>query len=140
MGLVDVIATGEPLVRINRVDHFVLTVHSIPDTVRFYVDVLGMAEVTFGAGRVALTFGNQKINLHPAGNEYEPKATAPKPGAQDFCLITDTPLADVIDELGRHHVEIIEGPGPRTGATGPIQSVYFRDPDGNLVEVSNYLA
>lgn len=126
--------------RITRVDHFVLTVQSIPDTVKFYTDVLGMSHVTFGEGRVALTFGNQKINLHPAGNEYEPKATVPQPGSQDFCLITDTPLADVINELAAHNVDIIEGPGPRTGATGPIQSVYFRDPDGNLVEVSNYLA
>jgi len=126
--------------RITHIDHFVLTVQSIPDTVAFYCDVLGMTQVTFGEGRVALTFGSQKINLHPAGNEYEPKATTPKPGSQDFCLITDTPLADVIEELHNHGVTIIEGPGPRTGATGPIESVYFRDPDGNLVEVSNYIA
>jgi catechol 2,3-dioxygenase-like lactoylglutathione lyase family enzyme len=126
-------------VRITHVDHFVLTVKSIPDTVAFYCDVLGMSEVTFGQGRVALTFGSQKINLHPAGNEYEPKATVPQPGSQDFCLITDTPLTDVIETLHRHNVDIIEGPGPRTGAVGPIESVYFRDPDGNLVEVSNYV-
>lgn len=126
--------------RITHVDHFVLTVKSIPDTVKFYGDVLGMGSVTFGEGRVALTFGSQKINLHPAGNEYDPKARVPQPGSGDFCLITDTPLATVIDELHTHGVTIIEGPGPRTGAMGPIESVYFRDPDGNLVEVSNYPA
>lgn len=126
--------------RITHVDHFVLTVKSIPDTVQFYSDVLGMGSVTFGEGRVALTFGTQKINLHPAGNEYDPKARVPQPGSGDFCLITDTPLAQVIAELDAHGVTIIDGPGPRTGATGPIESVYFRDPDGNLVEVSNYVA
>lgn len=126
--------------RITHVDHFVLTVKSIPDTVQFYSDVLGMGSVTFGEGRVALTFGTQKINLHPAGNEYDPKARVPQPGSGDFCLITDTPLAQVITELDAHGVTIIDGPGPRTGATGPIESVYFRDPDGNLVEVSNYVA
>lgn len=126
--------------RITHIDHFVLTVHSIPDTVAFYSDVLGMTPVTFGENRVALTFGRQKINLHPAGNEYEPIATVPQPGSQDFCLITDTPLTAVITALQRHGVAIIEGPGPRTGAVGPIESVYFRDPDGNLVEVSNYPA
>lgn len=129
----------ETSVRITHIDHFVLTVKSIPDTVQFYSDVLGMGSVTFGEGRVALTFGTQKINLHPAGNEYDPKARVPQPGSGDFCLITDTPLVDVMAELTARGVDIVDGPGPRTGAVGPIESVYFRDPDGNLVEVSNYL-
>jgi len=89
-------------------------------------------------GRVALTFGRQKINLHLAGKEFAPKATHPLPGSGDFCLITQTPLAAVIEHLAACQVPIEKGPATRTGATGPILSIYFRDPDGNLVEVSNY--
>jgi catechol 2,3-dioxygenase-like lactoylglutathione lyase family enzyme len=125
-------------ITINRLDHLVLTVRDIAATCDFYGRVLGMDKVEFAGGRVALAFGNQKINLHPAGNEYEPKADTPVPGSGDLCFIADTPIDDVIAHLGACDVEIIEGPAQKTGATGSILSVYFRDPDGNLIEVSNY--
>jgi catechol 2,3-dioxygenase-like lactoylglutathione lyase family enzyme len=126
-------------ITINRLDHLVLTVRDIDDTCEFYGRVLGMQKVEFAGGRVALAFGNQKINLHPAGNEYEPKAKTPVPGSGDLCFIADTPIDEMIAHLGACDVEIIEGPAQKTGATGPILSVYFRDPDGNLIEVSNYI-
>jgi catechol 2,3-dioxygenase-like lactoylglutathione lyase family enzyme len=97
-----------------------------------------MERVTFGAGRTALAFGAQKINLHRAGHEYEPKADRPLPGSADFCLVSATPLTDVVAHLGREGVPIVEGPAAKTGAMGPMLSVYFRDPDRNLVEVSYY--
>ncbi|MBP2291510.1 VOC family protein [Azospirillum rugosum] len=122
---------------ITRIDHFVLTVASIDRTCDFYQRVLGMGVVTFGAGRKALTFGGQKINLHEVGKEFEPKARRPTAGSGDFCLITETPLEEVVAHITAQGVAIEEGPVPRTGATGPIRSVYVRDPDGNLVEVSN---
>ncbi|MCB1961515.1 MAG: VOC family protein [Rhodocyclaceae bacterium] len=125
--------------QISRVDHLVLTVKSIPVTCAFYERVLGMTPVSFGEGRKALTFGAQKFNLHQVGQEFEPKAHRPTPGAIDICLITDTPIATVVEELKNAGVEITEGPVRRTGATGPILSVYFRDPDGNLIEVSNLI-
>ena len=124
---------------IDRIDHVVLTVQSIDATCAFYARVLGMRPMTFGGSRRALAFGRQKFNLHEAGREFEPKAARPAPGSIDLCLITATPLADVIAHLQRCNVDIIEGPVAKTGATGPIRSVYFRDPDGNLIEVSNYL-
>jgi catechol 2,3-dioxygenase-like lactoylglutathione lyase family enzyme len=124
--------------KIERLDHLVLTVADITKTCEFYEKVLGMETVTFGAGRTALSFGQQKINLHQAGMEFEPKAVRPTPGSGDLCFITSTPVAAVIEHLKKAGVAIEEGPVPRTGATGPIQSVYFRDPDGNLIEVSNY--
>lgn len=124
--------------RIDRLDHLVLTVADIPATVAFYTRVLGMTEISFRGGRTALTFGTSKINLHQAGNEFEPKAARPTPGSADLCLIADEPLAEVIEELAESDVPIEEGPVERTGATGTITSVYFRDPDGNLIEVSNY--
>lgn len=123
---------------IDRIDHFVLTVRDIDATCDFYERALGMTRETFGAGRTALKFGRQKINLHPAGRELEPKAAHPTPGGGDFCLITRTPIADVVAHLKAAGVEIELMPSPRTGATGPITSVYFRDPDRNLVEVSKY--
>jgi catechol 2,3-dioxygenase-like lactoylglutathione lyase family enzyme len=123
---------------IDRVDHFVLTVASVDKTIAFYARVLGMSAVTFGEGRKALAFGRNKINLHEVGKEFEPKAKRPTAGSGDFCLIADRPLDEVIAHLRREGVEIELGPVPRTGATGPITSVYFRDPDGNLVEVSRY--
>ena len=123
--------------QITRIDHFVLTVASIPDTCAFY-EALGMTVETFGAGRKALRFGAQKINLHQAGREFEPKALHPTAGSGDFCLITETPLADVIAHVSAHGLQIEEGPVDRTGATGPITSVYLRDPDNNLVEIANY--
>jgi catechol 2,3-dioxygenase-like lactoylglutathione lyase family enzyme len=126
-------------VRIDRLDHLVLTVADIDATVDFYTRVLGMDEVTFGAGRTALAFGRSKINLHRAGHEFEPKAHRPTPGSADLCLIAEGPLEQVIEDLAVHGVPIEEGPVERTGATGPIRSVYFHDPDQNLIEVSTYL-
>jgi len=123
---------------IDRLDHIVLTVADIDTTVAFYTRVLGFDVVTFGEGRKALTFGRQKFNLHQQGKEFEPKAKAPTPGAIDLCLIASTPLDKVIEELNALGVVIEEGPIDRTGATGPIRSVYLRDPDQNLIEISNY--
>jgi len=125
--------------KIDRLDHFVLTVASIEKTCEFYSGILGMEVVTFGEGRKALTFGSQKINLHEQGKEFLPKAKQPTPGSADFCLISSTPLAEVIALLKSKNIEIEDGPIDRTGATGAIRSVYFRDPDQNLIEISNYL-
>ncbi|MBS4096482.1 MAG: VOC family protein [Sulfuricella sp.] len=124
--------------QIERLDHLVLTVRDIDASCAFYAEVLGMAVVTFGAGRKALAFGQQKINLHQAACEFEPKAALPTPGSADLCLIAATPLDEVIAHLQACHVAIVEGPVQRSGARGPILSVYFRDPDGNLLEVANY--
>ena len=127
--------------RIERVDHFVLTVRDIEKTCEFYSRVLGMTVHEFGPlKRKALHFGTNKINLHPAGREYEPKAARPVPGSGDFCLVTTTSLDEVAAHLEAQGVTIEEGPVPRSGALGAIQSLYFRDPDGNLVEVSTYSA
>jgi catechol 2,3-dioxygenase-like lactoylglutathione lyase family enzyme len=123
---------------IDRIDHVVLTVRDVDATCGFYSRVLGMRVVTFGAGRKALAFGAQKFNLHEAGREFEPKADKPTPGSADLCLIAGVPLAQVVAHLDACGVRILEGPVARTGATGPIQSVYFRDPDRNLIEVSSY--
>lgn len=124
--------------RIDSLDHLVLTVRDIDATCEFYARVMGMEAVTFGAGRRALAFGSQKINLHQQGKEFEPKAERPTPGSADLCFITSVPLAEVIAHLQACKVQVLEGPVPRTGARGPITSVYFRDPDLNLIEVSNY--
>jgi catechol 2,3-dioxygenase-like lactoylglutathione lyase family enzyme len=125
--------------RIHRLDHLVLTVKSIATTCEFYSNVPGMDVVTFGDGRKALALGTQKINLHENGKEFEPKAGHPTPCSSDLCFITGTPLSDMIEHLHHYGVEIIEGPVKKTGAVGQILSVYFRDPDMNLIEVSNYL-
>ena len=127
-------------VAIDRIDHIVLTVHDLDRTLDFYSRVLGMEPVTFAGGRRGLSFGRQKLNLHQAGREFEPKALKPAPGAIDLCFISETPLEAVMAHLTAQGVKIIEGPVPKTGALGPMSSVYFRDPDGNLVEVSNYPA
>jgi tRNA-Thr(GGU) m(6)t(6)A37 methyltransferase TsaA len=127
-------------VRIERLDHLVLTATDLDATVAFYVGVLGMTEQRFAGDRRAVRFGAQKINLHQAGREHEPKARRATPGAVDICLITETPLAEVVEQLTAAGVEIEAGPGPRTGARGPIESVYVRDPDQNLVEISTYSA
>ncbi|MEK4216638.1 VOC family protein [Bacillus sp. FSL L8-0222] len=124
---------------IKRLDHLVLTVKSLQETIRFYTSVLGMQEETFGSGRKALRFGNQKINLHEAGPEFEPKAQHPLPGSADLCFITDEPINKVVEHLTKMNVNIEQGPVKRTGALGPIISVYIRDPDQNLVEISEYL-
>lgn len=125
---------------IDRLDHLVLTVADIEATCAFYQRLLGMEVVSFGNGRRALAFGQQKINLHAHGREFEPKAERPTPGSADFCLITRVPLAEVVARLMDGGVAIIDGPVPRTGASGPIMSIYFRDPDRNLVEVANVVA
>lgn len=124
--------------KIERIDHFVLTVADIEATRRFYCAGLGMEFVTFGEGRHALAFGQQKINLHIRGRELEPKATTPMPGSGDFCLISREPLEAWMAHLARLGIPLLLEPSPRTGATGPIRSIYLRDPDGNLVEISNY--
>ncbi|WP_372410916.1 VOC family protein [Streptomyces luteireticuli] len=125
--------------RIDRLDHLVLTVADLDATVDFYGRVLGMTPVTFKGGRRALAFGHSKINLHEAGREFEPKAHRPTPGSADLCLVVDGPLETVVAELARHGVPLVEGPVERTGAEGPILSVYVRDPDGNLIELSTYV-
>ncbi|WP_318518546.1 VOC family protein [Photobacterium leiognathi] len=124
---------------INRIDHLVLTVKDIDETVRFYISVMGMEKIEFGEGRIALAFGQQKINLHQLGNEFEPKAQHVGAGSADLCFIIDTPIQQAIDDLAAKGINILEGPVYRTGALGKIISAYFRDPDGNLIEVSNYV-
>jgi catechol 2,3-dioxygenase-like lactoylglutathione lyase family enzyme len=124
--------------KIDRLDHLVLTVRDVEATIAFYSSVLGMEPVTFGANRRALSFGQQKINLHAASSPVSPHAAAPTPGSADLCLVTSTAIPDVVAELAAAGVPVELGPVPRTGALGAITSVYFRDPDGNLVEVSSY--
>ncbi|SEJ50541.1 Catechol 2,3-dioxygenase [Azotobacter beijerinckii] len=124
---------------INRLDHLVLTSSDPDATTHFYTRVLGMRLETFGNGRIAFRFGNQKINLHVRGHEFEPKAHLPVPGALDLCFIAEMKLAEVIAHLQRQNWPIVEWPVQRTGATGPIRSVYIRDPDFNLIEISEYL-
>lgn len=123
---------------ISSIDHIVLTVKDIDVIVQFYESVLGMVVETFGEGRVALKFGNQKINLHKYGQEFEPKANKPLPGSEDLCFITKTELDVAMAHVKSKGVNILEGPVSRTGATGTIVSFYFRDPDGNLIEVANH--
>lgn len=122
-----------------RLDHLVLTVSDITASCKFYTSVLGMEEITFGAGRKALLFGNQKINLHQQGREIDPKAQYPTTGSADLCFISSTPVTRVLEELKALGIAVLEGGiVERTGATGKINSVYFRDPDQNLIEISNY--
>jgi catechol 2,3-dioxygenase-like lactoylglutathione lyase family enzyme len=121
---------------IDHLDHLVLTTVDEDACVGFYVGLLGMTLETFGEGRKAFRFGNQKINLHVKGREFEPKAHVPMPGALDLCFIADRPLDEVISLLHEKGAGIIEGPVPRTGAKGPIRSIYLRDPDLNLIEIS----
>jgi catechol 2,3-dioxygenase-like lactoylglutathione lyase family enzyme len=124
--------------QISRLDHLVLTVADIESSAGFYTRVLGMEEQVFEGGRRAVKFGPSKINLHQAGHEFEPKALRPVPGSADICLIAVEPLGQIIAELASHGVEIEEGAVEQTRAMGPIISVYFHDPDQNLIEVSNY--
>lgn len=124
--------------RVHAIDHIVLTVASIEKTVAFYQRVLGMEHVTFGPdNRSALRFGHQKINLHESGHEFEPRAARPWPGSADVCFLVDD-LANAEAHLEACGVKVVAGPGPRTGALGEITSVYVRDPDGNLIELSTY--
>ncbi|WP_438999861.1 VOC family protein [Variovorax beijingensis] len=121
---------------IDHLDHLVLTTAHEQACIRFYVDAMGMALETFGANRKAFRFGSQKINLHVKGHEFEPKAQVPTPGSLDLCFIASVPLEDVIARLKDKGVPILEGPVMRTGATARIRSVYVRDPDLNLIEIS----
>lgn len=125
-------------ISVDRIDHLVLTVFDLDRTLDFYRRVLGMEPITFAGARRGLAFGRQKLNLHQAGREFDPKALKPTPGSIDVCFVTEAALEDVIAHLKSCGVVIAEGPVRKTGALGPMMSVYFRDPDGNLVEVSNY--
>lgn len=122
---------------VTHLDHLVLTVANLEESCTFYTTVLGMERITFGQGRTAVAFGTQKINLHEQGNEFAPKATHPTPGSADLCFITETPITVVVGWLAKWGVLVEEGPVYRTGATHKLLSVYFRDPDGNLIEVAN---
>lgn len=124
---------------IDHLDHLVLTTRDEAACVHFYCTVLGMRLETFGAGRKAFVFGAQKINLHIAGKEFEPKAQHPTPGALDLCFIASLPLDRAMAKLAEHGIPIESGPVQRTGAQGPIRSIYVRDPDLNLIEISEYL-
>ena len=126
------------MITIEKLDHLVLTVRDIEKTCDFYGRILGMKTITFGQGRKALAFGRQKINLHQVGQEFEPKAEEPTPGSADLCFITTAPIDQVVTTLNSAGIEIIEGPVMKSGALGPTESVYFRDPDKNLIEVSIY--
>jgi catechol 2,3-dioxygenase-like lactoylglutathione lyase family enzyme len=123
---------------ITALDHLVLTVADVARSIDFYTRVLGMEAITFGEGRKALRFGSQKINLHQLGAEVLPNAARATAGSADLCLLTDTPLPQVLAELAAHQIEAISDIVPRTGAVGAIESVYLRDPDGNLLEISRY--
>ncbi len=123
---------------IDRFDHLVLTVADLDATIAFYTSVLGMTEVTFEGGRKALSFGESKINLHQRGHEFEPKAEVPTPGSADLCLIVQGSLDSVTEELASAGVAVEDGPVDRAGALDVIRSVYIRDPDGNLIELSTY--
>jgi catechol 2,3-dioxygenase-like lactoylglutathione lyase family enzyme len=124
--------------KINKIDHLVLTVNDIEASCVFYTTVLGMEEISFGQGRKAVAFGDQKINFHQVGKELEPKALQPTPGSGDLCFTTNESVAQIITHLQTYSVEIIEGPVKRSGAAGSITSVYIRDPDHNLIEVATY--
>ncbi|HEQ1857686.1 TPA: VOC family protein [Providencia alcalifaciens] len=124
---------------INRLDHLVLTTTDLDACLDFYQRILKMSVITFGEQRFALQFGQQKINIHQYGKEFEPKAHLPVPGSLDLCFISDIPLIEVQQHIEQQGVEIIEGPVQRTGAVGKISSLYIRDPDLNLIEISQYL-
>jgi catechol 2,3-dioxygenase-like lactoylglutathione lyase family enzyme len=124
--------------KIERLDHLVLTVKSIEKTCKFYSTVLGMEIISFGENRKALRFGDQHINLHEIEKEFEPNAGNPTPGSADLCFITKNEIEKVMKELKSHQIQVIVGPVERNGASGKINSIYIRDPDNNLIEISNY--
>ena len=124
-------------IQLERLDHLVLTVHDISASIHFYTRILGMKAVTFGNARTALVFGDQKINLHQLGNEFEPKAEKVASGSADLCFVTKQNISQILEHLKTEGIDIIEGPVIRTGARSPLLSIYFRDPDGNLLEVAN---
>ena len=126
------------MIKIDRLDHLVLTVKDIDKTVEFYTIVLGMEKELFKGDRVALKFGNQKINLHKLGSEFEPKAYNVKEGSADLCFIINTPLVEAKNYIESLGIKIEEGIVSRTGAIGEIESIYLRDPDKDLIELSNY--
>ena len=123
--------------QISRIDHLVLTVQNIEESASFYESALGMEKILFGKNRLALKFGDQKINLHEYGNEFEPKAKQATPGSADLCFITPLGLEQAMAHIEKMGIEIIAGPVERSGANGPILSFYFRDPDQNLIEIAN---
>ena len=125
--------------KLTGIDHIVLTVNDIAATIEFYESILGMKSEPFGEGRIALKFGQQKINLHQHQKEFEPKANQATPGSADLCFISDMPLAWALEQVKKFGIEVIDGPVNRTGANGPILSFYIRDPDQNLIEISNYI-
>lgn len=125
-------------VKFDRLDHLVLTVRNIDSTVSFYEQVLGMERIETGASRIALAFGEHRINLHESGNEFAPHATRPTPGSADICFVTSASVDEILSHLVVCGVEIELGPVERGGARGTMKSVYFRDPDGNLIEASTY--
>ena len=124
---------------IKGIDHIVLTVENIERSIAFYVNILNMKKEIFGKNRVALKFGNQKINLHEQTTQTSPKSKQPTVGSMDLCFITEIPLKEVYEELLSQNITILEGIVKRTGANGLIESLYFNDPDGNLIELSNYV-
>lgn len=123
---------------VDRLDHLVLTVEDIERTCAFYEQALGLARESFGEGRTALRFGQQKINLHPNPSPIDTKAGKPTPGSADICFIAAVPIEEVQRHLTAQGIPLVAGPVPRTGACGPLTSLYIRDPDGNLVEVASY--
>lgn len=127
-------------IRIKSLDHLVITASDLAETIDFYTRVLGMEHVAFGDNLHSVHFGDQKFNIHDAQTGVSPKARNIVPGSEDFCLISETPVSQVIQHLNECGVAIEEGPVTRSGAAGKLESVYFRDPDGNLVEVSNVIA
>ncbi|EEY76405.1 glyoxalase family protein [Acinetobacter calcoaceticus RUH2202] len=130
---------SELYMKISHLDHLILTVADIENICNFYQTVLGFEVITFKGDRKALKFGHQKINLHQLGNEFEPKALHPTSGSADLCFISDTPISEVVAHLNQLNIQIEESPVERTGAMHPILSVYIRDPDQNLIEISNIL-
>jgi catechol 2,3-dioxygenase-like lactoylglutathione lyase family enzyme len=124
---------------VSNIDHIVLTVNNLEKTIQFYESVLGMEVVHFEGGRVALKFGNQKINLHEKGKEFEPKAICPTLGSADLCFLTTIDIYTAKSFVMQQGVDIVEGPVERTGATGSLLSIYFRDPDNNLIELSEII-
>jgi catechol 2,3-dioxygenase-like lactoylglutathione lyase family enzyme len=124
--------------KINRIDHFVITTRSLVDCLHFYVDILGMEHVERG-GHHSLQFGSQKINIHTVKGEFQPAALDPEYGSQDFCLIVDGDLDAVKIEIEDKRWPVLDGIVQRNGALGPMRSIYLRDPDGNLVELSSYM-
>lgn len=123
--------------KVNKLDHLVITAKNLDRTMAFYTRVLGMELMTFADGRKALQFGAQKINLHEAEKEFEPHARNPLPGSADLCFITETPMPLIISHLDSCDIPVIAGPVKKSGATGPLLSIYIHDPDGNLIEIAN---